>query len=1005
MLSLFNLFFIVFCYLIFLFIIAYYAEKKENTGKSIVNNPYVYSLSLAVYCTSWTFYGSVGKAATSGLSFLTTYLGPTLMAPLSLIILKKVLRISKVNRITTVSDFISSRYGKSLSLSILTTIIAVIGITPYLGLQIKAIINSFTLISGEVKGSSFIGLIITFILGVFAIIFGARRLDSTERHGGLVFAIAFESIIKLIAFISVGLFVTFGLYDGFDSIIQKINNSEYSNLFNIGRGHSINYFEWFSLLFISMMAIIFLPRQFHMAIVENYDERHLIKAAWLFPLYLFLINIFVLPIAFGGLLQGNSNNMADYFVLTIPLNHGERCLSLFAFIGGFSAATSMVIVEALALSTMVMNSIIMPAVIRFHDISEFPTTILNLKRLIILFIVFLGYLFAVFIGEFYSLVDMGLKSFEAVTLFAPSFLMGLYWKRGTKAGAIAGLIAGFIVWFYTLIIPAFVKAGLLKNIEFFDFIFTSEILNPNNLFGVKGIGKWGNSFLWSMLLNLLFYIGVSIFTRQTKEEEIQSLIFVESYESIKSIASSSSYSISDIEDILSQYLGKNEAKESINSFLLKKNKKRDELSKTDLFELRDEAEKILSGAIGSSISAIIFENKFLLTEKERREISESIRHIAENLRLSRKELAEANRELLFLKEFSENIIESAPIGIATVDSLLKVKYWNRAMENITGIKKSDAYNKSIILLLPWIPGDILLKEEQKEVIFENPSKKSYKINISPFNDSLSALSGGYVVILEDISEKKKMEEQLLQASKLASIGKLTAGISHEIGNPLASISSLVQELLALSSDFKGPLSEAKKDSTDFLAESLKTINSHIQRIASIVRSLSDFARISSKERKLSNILEILDHTIKLVKYDKRFKNVELSINTVDVPPLLVNPDQIQQVFMNMILNSIDAMPQGGKLDITIGVKDTDVEIIFKDTGTGIDESIIDRIFDPFFTSKPFGKGTGLGLSICYGIIKDHDGTISVQSKKNKGTTFIIKIPVKNNGREITNSRR
>lgn len=1004
MLSLFNLFFIVFCYLIFLFIVAYYAEKKEKTGKSIVNNPYVYSLSLAVYCTSWTFYGSVGKAATSGLSFLTTYLGPTLMAPLSLILLKKILRISKANRITTVSDFISSRYGKSLSLSILTTLIAVIGISPYLGLQIKAIINSFTLISGEVKGSSFIGLIITLILGTFAIIFGARRLDSTERHGGLVFAIAFESIIKLIAFISVGLFVTFGLFDGFSSIVQKISNSTYSDLLYIGRGYPTDYFEWFSLLFISMMAIIFLPRQFHMAVVENYDERHLTKAAWLFPLYLFLINIFVLPIAFGGLLQGNPKSIADYFVLTIPLNHGERFLSILAFIGGFSAATSMVIVEALALSTMIMNSIIMPAVIRFHDISEFPSTILNLKRLAILFIVFLGYLFAIFIGEFYSLVDMGLKSFEAVTLFAPSFILGLYWKRGTKAGAIAGLIAGFTVWFYTLIIPAFVKAGLLKNIEFFDLIFNSEIFNPNNLFGVKGLGKWGNSFLWSTLFNLIFYIGVSIFTRQTKEEELQSLIFVESYEGIKSFASSSSYSINDIEDILSQYLGKTEAKESINSFLLKKNKKRDELSKTDLFELRDEAEKILSGAIGSSISAIIFENKFLLTENERREISESIRHIAENLRLSRKELAEANRELLFLKEFSENIIESAPIGIATVDSLLRVKYWNRAMENTTGIKKSDAYNKSIILLLPWIPGDILLKEEQREIVFESPSKKTYKINISPFNDSLSALSEGYVVILEDISEKKKMEEQLSQASKLASIGKLTAGISHEIGNPLASISSLVQELLTLSADFKAPVSEIKKDSADFLDESLKTINNHIQRIASIVRSLGDFARVSSKEKKLSNISEILDHTIKLVKYDKRFRNIELSINVGDVPPLVVNPDQIQQVFMNMILNSIDAMPEGGRLDIIIEPKDSNAEITFRDTGAGIDESIIDKIFDPFFTSKPFGKGTGLGLSICYGIIKDHGGTISVQSKKNEGSTFTIKIPLKNNGREIIDSR-
>ncbi len=362
-----NLFFIVLGYLMLLFAAAYYAEKKEKTGRSVVNNPYIYSLSLAVYCTSWTFYGSVGKAATSGLSFLTTYLGPTLMAAIWLVVLKKVVRLAKANRITTVSDFIGSRYGKSLFLSALVTMVAVVGIAPYIGLQIKAIISTFTIISGETKGSAAAGLFITFILGIFAIIFGARRLDSSERHGGLVFAIAFESIVKLIAFFAVGIFVTYGLFDGFGDIFDRIKNSEHSALLFLGAGTGTHYFEWFALLFLSMMAIMFLPRQFQMAVVENYDESHITKAAWLFPLYLFLINIFVLPIAFGGLLLGGTEKMADYFVLTLPLNSGEKYLSLFVFIGGFSAATGMVIVEALALSTMVMNSIIMPTIVKFHE--------------------------------------------------------------------------------------------------------------------------------------------------------------------------------------------------------------------------------------------------------------------------------------------------------------------------------------------------------------------------------------------------------------------------------------------------------------------------------------------------------------------------------------------------------------------------------------------------------------------------------------------------------------
>lgn len=978
-----NLFVIVFCYLLLLFAVAYYAERKERTGRSVVNNPYIYSISLAVYCTSWTFYGSVGKAATTGLSFLTIYLGPTLMAALWLVVLRKVVRIAKANRITTLSDFIGSRYGKSLSLSSLVTIVAIIGITPYIGLQIKAIISTFTIMSGESTGSAAAGLFITLTLGIFAIIFGARRLDSSERHGGLVFAIAFESMVKLAAFILVGIYVTYSLFHGFNDIFDRIKNSEHSVLLFLGTGTGTDYPEWLALTFLSMMAIMFLPRQFQMAVVENYDESHIAKAAWLFPLYLFLINIFVIPIAFGGLLLGGTDSMADYFVLTLPLNSGSHYLALLAFIGGFSAATGMVIVEALALSTMVMNSIIMPALINFHDAPKFPAVVLNIKRLVILGVVYLGYIFATSIGEFYSLVEIGLKSFEAVSLFAPAFFLGLYWKRGTRAGATAGLIAGFTVWVYTLLIPAFIKAGIIRDVGLVSLMTGSEMLNPHSLFGIQGLGKWGNSLFWSLLLNLIFYVGVSVFTRQSKEEELQSLIFVESYERVKELAHGSSYTVDDITDILSQYIGRTEAREVSRNFLIRKNRKAGELTSKELFELRDEAEKILSGAIGSSMAAIIFEDKLVLTEKERGELSESIKHITESLRLSRQELAEANRNLGYLKEFSENIIESAPAGIVTVDSLLRVKYWNREMENITGIRRSDAFNRSIIQLLPWFTAELLLQNEQREMTVQTPSQQSFKIDISPFKDP----SGGYVVILEDITEKKKMEEKLLQTSKLASLGKLTAGISHEIGNPLASISSLVQELRSLKIE--------SEDEVEFTAESLKTINSHIERIAKIVRSLGDFARISSAEKVASNIAEILDRTINLVKYDKRFKSIHLTTDIEDIPPLKVNPDKIQQVFLNLIINALDAMLDGGSLNISMKKVNSSVEVVVSDTGAGIEESSLGRIFDPFFTTKSPGKGTGLGLSICYGIIKEHNGTISVRSRKGEGTTFLITLPTDN----------
>jgi PAS domain S-box-containing protein len=975
------LFIFILAYLSLLFLVAYYAERREKIGRSIVSNPYVYSLSLAVYCTSWTFYGSVGNAATSGLSFLTIYLGPTLMASLWWIILQKIIRIAKENRITTISDFIGSRYGNSIFLSALVAVVAVVGITPYLGLQIKAIMNTFMILSGETKGSAAAaGLFITLILGLFAIIFGARRLDSSERHEGLIFAVAFESIIKLFAFLLVGIFVTYGLFHGFADIFGRIKDSKYGGLLFLGGGTSVSYNEWASLLFLSMMAIMFLPRQFHVAVVENSDISHVSKAMWLFPLYLFLINIFVMPVAFGGLLLGGSQSQADTFVLSIPLTQGKSVLALIVFIGGFSAATGMVIVESLALSTMVMNNLVMPAIFRFNEMKGFPVIILNLKRVIILGCVFLGYFFAVSIGEFYTLVDIGLKSFEAVTIFAPSIILGLYWKKGNRNGAAAGIVAGFVIWFYSLLVPALVKAGVVDSTGIFGYLMNSRLLNPVALFGVEGLDKWTHSLFWGLSFNLLLYVGLSLFSAQKDEEERQALLFVESY-SPRILPVKSNYGIRQVEDVLGQFVGRREAKEIVDNFIARNGIMRDPLSQNDFILLRAEAERVLSGALGSAIATIIFEDKLTLTEEERGELSSSVKQMTDTLRFSRQELAEANRDLAYLKEFSENIIESAPVGIVTIDGGLSVRYWNKHMETITGIRKINAFNNVVTRLLPWMTAEFITQNVQNEVTVQTPSRQSVRINISPFKDP----SGGFVVILEDITEQKKMEEHLLQTSKLASLGKLTAGISHEIGNPLASISSLVQELKVLKLE--------SAEDLEFTDDALKTINSHIERIAKIVRSLGDFARISTKEKTPTYLPEILDRTIGLVKYDKRFKDVRLVFDIDGIPPLKIDPDQIQQVFLNLILNAVDAMPGGGSLTISMKRKNDWVEVAFGDTGSGIDEAIITRIFDPFFTTKPLGKGTGLGLSICYGIIREHKGTIAVKSKEGKGTTFTIRLPV------------
>ena len=970
---------IILAYLFLLFFVAYLADRKEQQGKSLVSNPYIYSLSLAVYCTSWTFYGSVGRAANSGLSFLTTYLGPTLMAALWWIVLRKIVYLSKENRITTISDFIAARYGNSLVLSALVTVVAVVGITPYLGLQLKAIMTTFALLSGRPEGSHFAGWFISLLLGIFAVIFGARRLDATERHGGLVFAVAFESAIKLVAFLAVGTFVTYGLFDGFGEILTRIQAGPYASLTKIGPGSNVSLLEWTSLTFLSMMAILFLPRQFHVAVVENTSADHIKKAIWLFPLYLFLINIFVLPIAYGGLLLGDIPSTADYFVLTIPMHYGHPLLAIIVFIGGFSAATAMIIVESVALSTMVMNSFVVPTLWDLRAIRNFRAFILNTKRLVIIGLVFLGYTFAISVGEFYSLVDIGLKSFEAVTIFAPSLLLGLYWKGGNRKGAMAGIIAGFSVWIYTLLIPALLRAGVIERGGPLEALFSSTILNPAALFGLEGLDRWSHSLFWGLLLNTLLMVGVSLFTRQSDEETRQAIIFVESFSPRHFTATHRPSSIAEIEDILGQYLGPGEAREVIDGFFLRHGLTRDTLKGEWLMKLREEAERVLAGAIGPSISSLVFEERAVLSHDESHRISTSIRQISRSLRLSRQELAEANRQLALLKEFSENIIESLPLGVATLDDSHRVTYWNTSMELITSVEKSDALGREADGLLTCLEPRLFNPVIQEGEI---TCKRNFdpQIILKGYVSTLTGTQKGYVLVLEDITEKKKIEEDLFRATKHASVGRLAAGVSHEIGNPLASISSLVQEMLS-------------EDTTPFVKGSLATIHQHVNRIARIVRNLGDFARLYPRQRVSTDLKDILQNTIDLVRFDKNFRKIDVRTDVGSTPPLKLDPDQMQQVFLNLLLNARDAMPDGGKLDIAVKRANGRVEMVFADTGTGIDLDAKDKVFDPFFTTKGPSGGTGLGLSICYSIIKDHGGSIEVESEKNRGTKFTITLPV------------
>jgi Na+/proline symporter/nitrogen-specific signal transduction histidine kinase len=614
-----------FAYLGLLFAIAYYGDKRADAGRSIIANPYIFALSLAVYCTSWTFYGSVGRAATSGIGFLPIYLGPTLMAALWWYVMLKIIRISKQNRITSIADFIASRYGKSQMLGGLVTIIAVVGIIPYIALQLKAISNTFSIVLhvperallDKQSAPLFLGdntFYIAMLLAAFTILFGTRHLDATERHEGLVAAVAFESLVKLLAFIAVGFFVTFWLYDGFGDIFSRAAQvPELGALLTFG-GAAGNYTTWASLTFLSMAAIMFLPRQWQVTVVENVDERHLTKAIWLFPLYLLAINVFVLPIALGGLMHFPSGTVdADTFVLTLPIAENAPGLALFAFIGGLSAATGMVIVETIALSTMVCNDLVMPVLLRMKGLRltarrDLSGLLLGIRRGAIVLILVLGYLYFYLAGEAYALVSIGLISFSAVAQFAPAIIGGIFWKGGTRAGAVCGLAAGFIVWLYTLLLPSFAKSGWLP-IEFLsEGLLGIDLLKPQQLFGLSGLDDTAHCLFWSMLANIGCYVAVSLAKGPSAAEHGQATVFVDALRLSGATAGQrlwrGSASVNDLLALLGRFLGPERAREAFESYARARGASSIESLAADA-SLVHHAESLLAGAIGSASARVM----------------------------------------------------------------------------------------------------------------------------------------------------------------------------------------------------------------------------------------------------------------------------------------------------------------------------------------------------------------------------------------------------------------
>ena len=650
---------------------------------------------MAVYCTAWTYFGSVGRAATAGVWFLPIYLGPMLAMVLAWLVLRKMIRIAKTYRITSIADFIASRYGKSPVLAGLVTVITLVGIVPYIALQLKGISIGYSVMTSPLGAAPTqpaawwqdSTLYMALVLAGFTIVFGARHLDSTERHEGMVAAIAFESVVKLVAFLAVGVFVTWGLFDGWGDLFARVAASdELRPLTLFGQGQQFPYAQWFGLIVLAMLSVIFLPRQFQVMVVENVNESHLRRAVWVFPLYLLLINVFVLPIALGGLLHfGDAAMNPETFVLSLPLSQGWNALALFAFVGGLSAATGMVIVEAIAISTMVCNDLVMPWLLRtrrFRERAEEDLTglLLGIRRTAIVLILLLGYTYFHLAGEAYALVSIGLISFAAVAQFAPALLGGMYWKGGTRAGAMAGLLVGFGFWVYTLMLPSLAKSGWLMA----DFLqqgpWGLEWLKPEAFLGLSGMDNLTHSLVWSLLGNVAAYVGVSLARPPSAAETSQALLFVDVFNrqaDARPVFWQGRAQLPALRALMLRFLGGNKTDRLLQSYARSRGAAAADALIADA-RLVQFVETQLAGAIGSAsarvmVASVVEEEALDLDDVMRildeasqlRAYSQALEEKSLSLEKATNELREANDKLKSLDRLKDDFMSSVTHELRT----------------------------------------------------------------------------------------------------------------------------------------------------------------------------------------------------------------------------------------------------------------------------------------------------------------------------------------------------
>ena len=1004
-----TIYIILIMYMGLMYLIATWGDKQDfSQNKSI--RAAIYSLSIAVYCTSWTFFGAVGTAAKTGWNFLPIYLGPILLFTLGWPLVKKIVKISKEKNVTSIADFVASLYGKSRKIAVLVTGITVIAAIPYISLQLETISSSLEVIAindGKSEPTQLRTFFIAIMLAFFSIIFGTKKLDVTEHHRGLMIAIAFESLLKLIAFIAVGLFVIFYLYSGpsdFFKVVQSIPN--------IANGPSLTL-NFLSQVLLAFLVFMCLPRQFHVTVVENENRSDLKWSRWVFVSYLVLFSIFVIPIATAGNEWLGNSASADLYVLKLPMLMNQDWLTLLVLFGGLAAATGMVIISTIALSTMVSNDFALPLYLKYKNYNlpkkiGIQKIVLWSRRVSIFIITLMAFLFYYFLNTDIPLASFGNLSFLLTVQFAPTLILGVYWNQSNKNAAFAGLLTGVIVWVVLVFFPQLFNSQVNTSEQ--GILFTLKLLTSDNspLFMLVSF-----SLISNICVHVLYTFSSKYFNKNNVVNKVS-----------KNNKSTNTMTVKELKTAISQIIGKNIVQSTYENFHHSLNSDIDDNSKVTK-PIIAFTERLLAGSIGSSsaraVITALFKSKGL-----------AVNDIVDLL-------DETSQAIRFQRRLNEATLDSISQGVSVVDGDLRLVAWNKQYLKLLNYPEQMVYKGMPIEELirfnasRGLLGDINIASEVEKRLIYLRQRTHYRHEKHYGNSMYLQIEGnpmpdnGYVTTYTDVSHYKKIELEL-ETSKTNLEQKVNERTLKllELNEDLKSAkqkadlanSSKTKFVADASHDLLQPFNAARLFSSilteqvdripDKFKETVLNLDLSLKSAENLLGALLDIAKIDAGgitiEKNRLSINTVFDQLRN--QYQTKAQRKGLKFKVVQ-SRYFVYTDQklLYRVLQNLTSNALKYTESGGVLVVCRKFQGQ-IQIYVIDTGNGLSKKEQEKVFLDFVRlNKPADKieqGLGLGLSIVERILKQLDHKLSIRSVLGKGSAFMIELPyIETQNREIS----